>query len=116
MHQYRWGSVFWPIQGKNSDGTLKLGEPTGNNRVFAPDPTLPHPQLRYVENIFEELDAPNEWFYDAEAKKLYYMPPANVDVSHAQFECTSLEDLIVVRATKDSPVHDVRIEGATFTH
>ena len=26
-----------------------------------------------VENVFEELDAPNEWFYDEDKKDLYVL-------------------------------------------
>jgi hypothetical protein len=116
MHQYRWGSAFWPIEGKNTDGTLKLGQPTANNRAIAPDPTQPHAELRYVENIFEELDAPHEWFYDAKARKLYYKPPEGVHPSRGRFECAALDNLVVVAATRTAPVHDIRLEGLTFTH
>ena len=28
----------------------------------------------YVENIFEELDVAEEWFYDEETKMIYYSP------------------------------------------
>lgn len=28
----------------------------------------------YVENIFEELDVPGEWFFDKDTKMLYYYP------------------------------------------
>ena len=28
----------------------------------------------YVENIFEELDVANEWFFDESTKVLYFMP------------------------------------------
>ena len=28
----------------------------------------------YVENIFEELDSANEWFYDEDTKTLYFSP------------------------------------------
>ena len=28
----------------------------------------------YVENIFEELDVPGEWFLDYDTMKLYYFP------------------------------------------
>jgi hypothetical protein len=33
----------------------------------------------YVENVFEELDAPGEWFLDSREGKLYYMPEPGVD-------------------------------------
>lgn len=29
------------------------------------------PHRRYIENVFEELDAPGEWFFDKAARKLY---------------------------------------------
>jgi len=28
----------------------------------------------YVENVFEDLDAPGEWYLDRREGKLYYMP------------------------------------------
>ena len=32
----------------------------------------------YVRNVFEELDAPGEWYYDRKAEKLYFMPPGDI--------------------------------------
>lgn len=29
----------------------------------------------YIDNVFEELDAPGEWFYDRPAQTLYFLPP-----------------------------------------
>ena len=116
MHEYRWGSQFIAILGKNPDGTLKLGPAMGNNRVIAPDPTGIHKNQRYVENIFEELDAPGEWYFDARARKLYYVPSRGVDLSNATVEVSALDDLIVVAATEARPVHDVRFENLTITH
>lgn len=98
MQVARWGSTFFAIKGKNPDGTLILGKPTANNRVRPPERTpeiatkasapelgedQPHKEQRYVENIFEELDAPGEWYFDAGKGKLYYMPPAGVELEKA---------------------------------
>jgi hypothetical protein len=33
----------------------------------------------YIDNKFEELDSPGEWFYDAAAAKVYFYPPGGVD-------------------------------------
>ena len=33
----------------------------------------------YIDNKFEELDAPGEWFYDATAGKVYLYPPNGAD-------------------------------------
>lgn len=127
MQAARWGSAFFRILGKQADGTLKLGEPSGNNRVLAEVTehandlvrqmeNAPHPVQRFVENIFEELDAPGEWFFDAASKKLYYMPGRGVDLATAQVEATALEQLIVIDANQTAPVHDIRIEGVTLSH
>jgi len=29
----------------------------------------------YIDNVFEELDAPGEWFYDRQTQTLYFLPP-----------------------------------------
>jgi hypothetical protein len=33
----------------------------------------------YIDNKFEDLDAPGEWYYDATAGKVYFYPPGGVD-------------------------------------
>ena len=131
MQVARWGSVFFRIEGKNPDNNLVLGEPAGNNRVRAPEnkskiadnpyPAVPgenqpHKTQRYVENIFEELDAPGEWFFDASAKKLYYQPAVDIDPRKARFDASALEQLIVINGSRDAPVHDILLEGLEFTH
>ena len=34
----------------------------------------------YIENVFEELDAPGEWYMDHDEGILYFMPPADLDL------------------------------------
>ena len=53
-----------------SKGELTLEGGWQNNRRMGM-----HEKYRFVENIFEELDTVNEWFYDKETKTLYYYPP-----------------------------------------
>ena len=52
------------------NGTLVMIGGWQNNR-----PSPMHPVYRIVENIKEELDVPEEWFFDKEENKLYYIPP-----------------------------------------
>jgi hypothetical protein len=33
----------------------------------------------FIDNKFEELDAPGEWFYDTAAQRIYFYPPGGVD-------------------------------------
>lgn len=69
----------------------------------------------YVENIFEELDAPGEWFLDAAASTLYWLPPSGTNAASAQIEGVITQDLIVVRGTAAAPVRHLLFRGLTFT-
>ena len=35
----------------------------------------------YVQNVFEELDAPGEWYLDSTNKYLYFYPPTNISTA-----------------------------------
>jgi len=69
----------------------------------------------YIENIFEELDVPGEWFLDTAAGKLYYFPATGVQLKNAVFEVPVLKDLIRMEGSSESPVEFVSIKGITFS-
>lgn len=104
MHSSEWGGYQYTIEGKNPDGTLKLGAGFQNNRMAGM-----HPEYRMVENIFEELDAPGEWYFDRKASRLYYMPREGEDMSLAVVETPQAESLIILRGEKNNPVRYVAI-------
>ena len=77
----------------------------------------------FIENVFEELDAPNEFFFDSATSELYLWynatagtaPPADLEV-----EATNLQDYIQIlgspptRGGERVPVTDVTIRGLTI--
>eukprot|EP00658_Telonema_sp_P-2_P085306 TRINITY_DN9700_c0_g1_i1.p1 TRINITY_DN9700_c0_g1~~TRINITY_DN9700_c0_g1_i1.p1 ORF type:complete len:811 (+),score=166.33 TRINITY_DN9700_c0_g1_i1:197-2629(+) len=71
----------------------------------------------FIENVFEELDAPSEWYFDESARKLYLFwnatagtpPPAGM-----QFVVPTLHRLISIVGTSDTPVRGVTIRGLGF--
>ena len=65
MHVRRWGGYHYRITGKNPDGSVAYEGGWQNNRQMGM-----HKEFRMVENIFEELDAPGEWFHDAKSRTL----------------------------------------------
>jgi len=75
-----------------------------------------HQKIRFVENIFEELDAPGEWFLNAQTHTLYFHPPAGLDLSKATIEATRLRSLVEFRGTEARPVRFVTLRGLTFRH
>jgi len=111
MHNMLWGDMHWIINGKKTDGSLEYEGGWQNNR-----PSPMHHLYRMVENIFEELDAPEEWFYNATEHKLYYMPAANVDLRKAKVEIVRLKTLIDFKGTKTQPVQNIKIQGFAFRH
>ena len=67
----------------------------------------------YVENIFEELDAPGEWFYDETEKKLYLYPNGtNAPTSGVG---TVLHRLFNILGSMDRPVYNITLMNITFT-
>ena len=63
MHRSRWGGYHYRITGKDAGGEVTYEGGWQNNRQMGM-----HKDFRMVENIFEELDAPGEWFHDAESQ------------------------------------------------
>ena len=111
LHPALWGGVQWRITGKKSDGSLAMEGGTQNNRGSAI-----HPLYRMVENIFEELDAPGEWFHDRKTGMLYFYPQPATDLVRARVEVVRLRHLIELRGNQGRPVKHVTIEGFIFRH
>lgn len=111
MMNAAWSDQNQNILGVNSNGTMSLSSPVGNNRLSQGTDT----STEYVENIFEELDAPGEWFYNTQTATLYFYPPAGVDLKSAKFEGTAIENLISIQGTEANPAQNIHIDGLTFT-
>lgn len=109
LHKGRWGGFHFEITGVNDDGTPILEGGHQNNR-----PNASHLEYRMVENVFEELDSPGEWYFDEAKNLLYYYPLENVDLSTAAFEVAILQKLIHIEGSLDEPVRNVHIKNITF--
>ena len=67
----------------------------------------------YVENIFEELDSPGEWFYNETEMKLYLYPNGtNAPTSGVG---TMLQRLFNIQGSMDRPVYNITLMNITFT-
>lgn len=110
LHAGEWGGFHYQITGKSATGELLYEGGWQNNR-----PAKMHPKYRFVENIFEELDAPGEWFYDRKSKTLFLIPPTGTDVNTASFNFSRLTDLIHIQGDMKSPVKNISINGIDFT-
>jgi len=111
LHAGRWGGFHYRIAGKKPSGELLLEGGLQNNR-----PSPMHDTFRFVENIFEELDSPGEWYLDVKTSILYYYPGQGEDPAKLDFEAARLENLITLQGTEDQPVHDIWLQNIRFVH
>ena len=111
MHPALWGDFTWRITGKDPQGKLTKEGGWQNNRGGAV-----HQKIRFVENIFEELDAPSEWFLNTKTHILYFYPPPGLDLAKATVEATRLRSLVEFRGSQEKPIRSVILRGLTFRH
>ena len=70
---------------------------------------------RYLENVFEFLDAPNEYYYSPESKRLYiYYNGTGAPPADGEFVATGLQTLVSVQGSLEKPVKGVTISGVHF--
>ncbi|MEO8426000.1 MAG: PDZ domain-containing protein [Verrucomicrobiota bacterium] len=111
MHPALWGDFTWRITGKDAQGLITKEGGWQNNRGGAV-----HQEIRFVENIFEELDSPGEWFLNAKTHTLYFHPPDGLDLAKTTVEATRLRSLVEFRGSEQKPVRFVTLRGLTFRH
>ncbi len=111
LHKHEWGGYHWLITGKNEQNELSLEGGYQNNRLMGM-----HDRFRFVENIFEELDAPGEWFFDQPTRTLYFYPPEGIDLVTARIEIPQLKELFVFKGSEQQPVRNISIEGVELAH
>ena len=93
------------VSNKNCTQDLRLG-----NRYF-------------IENVFEALDAPREWFLDRSLGRLYYRPKAD-DFASQDVVAPALDRLVVFQGDLENDgtdgesafVEHIALRGFTFKH
>jgi ricin-type beta-trefoil lectin protein len=96
---------------------ITMQQPSWNNNTFGYDTfTTPHRAgPLYLTNAYEFLDSPGEWYLNRGTGALYYIPAAGQNMSTVSVELPTLQSLVNVGGTYDSPAHHVAFSGITFT-
>jgi hypothetical protein len=110
LHAGEWGSFHYIITGKDNDDNLLMKGGWQNNR-----PSPLHNKIRFVENIFEELDAPGEWFYNKLEQTVYYYPLENENLEKAEIEFSRLKTILSLKGDELNPVKNISISNIKFT-
>lgn len=71
---------------------------------------------KWIENAWELLDEPGEWYHDRSAGYIFYFPRPGENLKNSDIMAGSLERLIDVQGTFDQPVKNLIFDGITFSH
>ena len=116
--RHRWGNLQWRVAALDAaSGRLTLaagGWQMGTTFQRADGGGVGAGSRFFVENVFEELDSPGEWYFDREAGLLYFWPPEGLRLSGcaaAELEFDGLACAALLRGTRHHPVRGVRLAG-----
>jgi len=119
FQRYYWGNLQWRIKdvdwGKHfiwfGEGGWQMG---GKYTTVAS--AVDAKSRFYIENVFEELDTPGEWYLDKADGILYYMPTKGVNIKTALVEVPVLQQVVRFVGTQDEPVHHITLAGLRIAH
>ena len=114
-----WGNLQWTVKSidyrKNHIWFGKGGHQIGAKWARRPCSVNDGSQF-FIENVFEELDAPGEWYLDSEKGVLYYMPPGGASLNSALVEATVLQQVVPFIGDQYNPVHHITLDGFRISH
>jgi hypothetical protein len=74
------------------------------------------PGAYWVENVFEALDTPGQWYLDRPRGVLFYLPRPGEEMPTAEIVAPRLPQVVRVVGHAGAPVHDLHFEGLTLSH
>jgi len=114
------GNLQWKVKNIDWDAhTIEFGKGGYqiNDLVFKKKVTGIGPHSRFfVENIFEELEDPGEWYLSTRDGILYYKPIPGQELLQSLVEAPILKHIIEFRGSQEEPVRHVRLEGFRVAH
>src|SRR5205823_14285984 len=72
------------------------------------------PEPYWVENVFEAMDTPGQWYLDRPRGELYYLPRPGEEMPSAEIIAPRLSQVVRAVGRAGAPVHDLRFEGLVF--
>jgi hypothetical protein len=100
-----------------SGNFITMQQPAWNNNNFGYD-TFASPFRAgplYLENAYEFLDSPGEWYINPGTGTLSYIPLAGQSMSNISVELPMLQSLVNVGGNYDAPAHHISFSGITFS-
>ena len=115
----QWAEPICPISSINGE-TITMAQPCWNSTAFrrtnyvAFGDYLTSPTG--VENAYELLTKPGEFYLDTHANVLYYIPRPGQNMRTADVEVPTLQTLVQGAGTAGNPIHDIVFSGLQFSY
>ncbi|HEY4381868.1 MAG TPA: hypothetical protein VGN01_16080 [Acidobacteriaceae bacterium] len=90
--------------------------PSGIRSANLVGPASAGKQPSFIENAYELLGTPGEFYFDRATRTLFYTPRKGEDLRRADVEVPVQESILTLSGTEAAPVHDVTITGITFAY
>ena len=74
------------------------------------------PGTYWVENVFEALETPGQWYVDRPRGVLHYLPRPGENMPSTEMIAPKLTQVLRAVGRAGAPVHDLRFEGLVFAH
>jgi Fibronectin type III domain len=125
-----WEEPRCPVASISSDGTtttITMAQPCWNNSTLRPNINpAKHSDLvgrisligqpEYVENAYELLGTPGQFYLDRSSSTIYYVPRPGEDLTTADVEAPVLEKLVTADGTDQLAVHNIVFQGLQFSY
>ncbi|WP_223628230.1 discoidin domain-containing protein [Microbacterium sp. EST19A] len=93
---------------------MNMQQPCWHNANLQEGQEIQNPS--WIENAYELLDQPGEWYLDTDADLLFYKPVGGKDPNTSEIILPRVESLVDVQGTLAKPVRDIAFSGITFSH
>lgn len=121
VYKNDWTNSRCPVdnieRGDNGMITVTMKQPAWRNVRVVKTGKLSVTQPWYVENAYELLDEPGEFYLDKSKGKIFYIPRDGEDMNSAEVIAGVKETVLMIKGKDlDNFVHDVTFDGISFRY
>ncbi|MDX6263613.1 MAG: hypothetical protein QOH84_5301 [Kribbellaceae bacterium] len=111
----RWGWMHYRCPVQSAVGTtVTMQQPCYYNANLHEGQEIQNPT--WIENAYELLDSPGEWYLDKSTGDVYYLPKPGQSPTTATVVVPQVQSLVDVTGSITDPVQNVQFDGITFSY
>lgn len=99
-----------------NNSTKRVMLPSGERTANLVGPMSVGKEPTYVENAFELLGTPGQFFLNRDTSIIYYTPRAGENLATADVELPVLQGLVDAKGNAANPVHNIVFKGLQFSY